>query len=306
MRILIVGCGVIGHVYARGLSGQGHEVTLLGRDPAALQRQQRDGVEFVELRSGRRERLRFKYACGDPGSGHDLIMVAVRNDHLTERVLTQIARWVEESTQLLLFHLGFSGPRLLPAVLPADRVLVGYAISVGGFWSDPGRSVCFDVPPGKNTAVGNLGGGISDRAKEVARLFGDCGFACQLARMPDNVYQTSALIATLAAFDRTCPALLDGRAAAEHCGLLGGAIGDALRVATTMCGRPGRLSAHDFALVGAQQALEFSRLDPVSRTLLVRYFRGGGRSEVDKLYCELVAAADELRVAAPVLSRLAA
>lgn len=306
MRILIVGCGVIGHLYARGLSGRGHDVTLLGRDPAALERFQRDGVEFVELRSGRCEHLQLKYACGDPGRSYDLIMLAVRNDHLTESVLAQIEPWVEASAQLLLFHLGFSGPRLLPAVLPTDRVLVGYAINAGGFWSIPGRRVSFDVPQGKNTAVGGLGEGISERAKEIARVFGEAGFACQVTRMPDNVYQTSALIAVLAAFDQRRPALLDGHASAEDCALLGAAIGDAFHVANGMCSRPRQLSPHDLGLIGAQQALEFSRLDSISRLLLTRYFRGSGRSEADKLYGELVAAAEQLHIAAPALSRLAA
>lgn len=305
MRILIVGCGVIGHLYARGLTGHGHDVTLLGRDPAALERFQRDGVEFVELRTGRREHLRLKYACGDPGRGYDLIMLAVRNDHLSGSVLAQIASWVGESAQLLLFHLGFSGPRLLPADLPMHRVLIGYAINVGGFWAVPGRRICCDVPQGKNTAVGSFGG-IADRAKEVAHLLGESGFACQLTRMPDNVYQTSALIAALAAFDRLHPALLDGHARAEDCALLGAAIGDALRVVNSMCSRPRQFSAHDFGLAGTQQAREFSRLDTTSRLLLMRYFRGSGRSEVDQLYGELVAAAEQQQVAAPALSRLAA
>lgn len=306
MRILIVGCGVIGHLYARGLSRSGHDVTLLGRDPAAVACFQSEGVEFVALRSGQCERLRLKYACGDPGRGHDLIMLAVRNDHLTGGVLEQVASWAGESSQLLLFHLGFSGPRLLPAVLPMHRVLIGYAINVGGFWEAPGRRICFDVPKGKNTAIGTLNEGINDRVKGIAQVFGESGFACQLPRMPDNVYQTSALIAALAVFDRKHPALLDGHSSTEDCALLGNVISDAFRVANGMCLRPRQLSENDFGIVGAQQALEFSRVDPISRALLTNYFRGGGWGEIEKLYGELIDAARQQHVAAPALNSLTA
>lgn len=303
MRILIVGCGVIGHLYARGLDRAGHDVTLLGRDPARLARMQRDGIEFVDLRTRHRERVHLRYACA-VGASYDLVVLALRNDHIDDTVLREAAGWSGDSARLALFQLGFSGPHRLSRYLPGRRTLVGYAMSAGGFWDAPARRLHFDVPPGKNTALGSSGEGVTDAAREIAAVFADAGFPCQLARMPDNVYQTSALVATLAAFDRQCPALLDGTAGPDDIETLGEALGDAMRVADLLGTRPRHVSLRDVALAGRYQAREFACLGPTSRMLLSRYFRGGGEGETAKLYRELLHAGERYGVATPALGRL--
>lgn len=304
MRILIVGPGVIGHIFARGFSRGGHDVTLLGRDDAALERLQRQGVEFVDLRSGRSEHVTLNYASNVGSQTYDLAILALRNDHLTEELVTRAACWVSASGRLLVFQLGFSGPALLQSCVSAQRALLGYAISTGGFWDVPGTRLCVDVPPGKNTAIGSLGEGITESVKEVSDVFFEAGFECQRARMPDNVYHTSALVAALAAFDKHHPELLRGHASAEDRSLLAVALSEALQVADRLCPRPRKLAAQDLSAVGTQQASELARLGPVSRTLLLRYFRGSGVGEIEKLHEDIVHAAHRHGVPIPTLNRL--
>ena len=83
MRILVVGAGVIGSVYAAKLLQAGHEVVLFARS-RRLTDLQAHGLILVEAQSGQRTEL-LTPSIGEVAADErfDLVLVAVRSEQLS-------------------------------------------------------------------------------------------------------------------------------------------------------------------------------------------------------------------------------
>ena len=93
MRILVLGAGVIGSVYAGKLLQAGHEVVLLARGPRLVDLQTH-GLILEDARSGNRSVLPVPSVSEPLADDHfDLVLVPVRADQLasTLPVLTGMA-----------------------------------------------------------------------------------------------------------------------------------------------------------------------------------------------------------------------
>ena len=93
MRILVLGAGVIGSVYAGKLLQAGHRVVLLARDQR-LAELQAHGLVLEDAQSGRRTTLPVSAVATFPAAArYDLVLVPVRRDQLpgTLPVLTAMA-----------------------------------------------------------------------------------------------------------------------------------------------------------------------------------------------------------------------
>jgi len=192
MKILVYGAGVVGSFYAARLHEAGNDVSLLarGRRLEALRTQ---GVVLEPIGEGPRASIALDVAESlEPDDAYDLIIVAVRRNHL-ESVLPALA--ANEATPNVLF-LGnnASGPGEHVAALGRSRVLMGFGGVAGVL--DGARVRYVSSPHGDHgrTVVGELDGTFSSRLQRVAQAFERTSRPIKVERDIDAWLKTHAAV----------------------------------------------------------------------------------------------------------------
>jgi len=195
LRFTIIGAGGVGGCFGAALVQAGHDVTLFARG-AHLDAIRRDGLT---IRSpGRTDVVRV--AATDrtaelPPS--DLAVVAVKSYSLADAI--PVARAVAESgaTVLPLLNGVTAADELIAGGLPRERVLGGIA-----------RVSAARVAPGvverrsdfQSMVVGELGGGLSDRATVIADAFRGARVDARASEIIDvELWQKFVFITAMAA-----------------------------------------------------------------------------------------------------------
>lgn len=123
MRILVLGAGVIGTVYASRLSDAGNEVVLLARG-RRLAELREHGLVVEDAESGRRETYAVTVVGAVPrGDRFGLVLVPVRSEQLssTLQVLTAM-----KDRSPVLFVGNTAGHQLELTAALGDRALFGF------------------------------------------------------------------------------------------------------------------------------------------------------------------------------------
>ena len=192
LRILVIGAGVIGSVYAGLLADAGHDVTVVGRG-GRVDNLRHQGLR---LRSARGMESRHSVSIVDavPDTPLDLVVIAVRR----EQAVFAAAQAGRSNAIDALFFGNFAG--MIPelgASIGSYRALAGFP-GVGGRMERDG-SVTYVVIGQQPTVVGTIGG--SDKAAQsTATTLLEAGFPTKLE--PDiNRWLGShaALVAPMAA-----------------------------------------------------------------------------------------------------------
>jgi 2-dehydropantoate 2-reductase len=133
MRILVLGAGVIGSVYASKLLQAGHEVVLLARGPR-LADLRSHGLIVADAESGKRTAQPVVVVSKPAPDDHfDLVLVAVRAEQL-EVILPVLAGMKDGSDVLFFGNTGNRAPQLWAAL--GERALFGFP-AVGGTRDGP-------------------------------------------------------------------------------------------------------------------------------------------------------------------------
>jgi 2-dehydropantoate 2-reductase len=167
-RVLVIGVGVIGSVYAGQLAQAGHEVSVMARG-RRLHELERGGLRLV--RSGGSE-LRPSVTVLDelPATPFDLVVIAVRRDQAMAAA-QQAARAIAGT--VLLFG-NFAGTLTeLGAVIGTDRALAGFP-GVGGRVEADGLVTYLQIEQ-QPTVVGSIGA-AGAKAKAIAVSLRKAGF----------------------------------------------------------------------------------------------------------------------------------
>ena len=132
MRILVLGAGVIGSVYAGKLLQAGHEVVLLARGPRLVDLQTH-GLILEDAQSGDRSVLPVPSVSEAAGGRFDLVLVPVRAEQFvsTLPVLTEMT----DGSDVLFFGNTASRQAELTAAL-GDRAVFGFP-AAGGSLAGP-------------------------------------------------------------------------------------------------------------------------------------------------------------------------
>ncbi len=173
MRVLVYGAGVLGSLYAARLKGSGHDVTVLARGKR-FDEIERQGIVLEHALKGTRSVTPVALTRDlKPDDRYDLVLVVMRRNQVTE-VLPALA--ANRNSALVVFMvnnpLGYG--HWLQAI-GRDRLLVGFA-GAGGTRVD--GVVYYHVVSSllQPTTFGEPEGGVSERAKALARVFKRAGF----------------------------------------------------------------------------------------------------------------------------------
>ena len=177
MRILVVGAGVIGSVYAARLLEAGHTVTLCARG-RRLGELRDGGLILQDAETGRRTAYEVDAVATTDGVACDLVLVAVRRDQMvgTVPLLANMAADV-------MFFGNAAG--LIETLLRAigKRTLFGFP-AAGGVRED--AVVRFVLIRAQQTMVADSGRLRSARVRSFAQMFESAGFPATISTDPDG------------------------------------------------------------------------------------------------------------------------
>ena len=170
MRILVIGAGVIGSVYAGKLIVAGHEVVLLARG-RRLADLQASGLILEEAQSGQRTALPVTAVVTlDPTDRYDLVLVPVRAEQLTS-TLPLLSSMRDGSDVLFFGNTAGRQAQLVEAL--GSRVLFGFPAAGGTRDGSVVRYVLIDQ---QQTMLGELNGAVTSRVRHLKAMLEDAGF----------------------------------------------------------------------------------------------------------------------------------
>lgn len=170
MRILVLGAGVIGSVYAGKLLAAGHEVVLLARGQR-LADLQADGLILDDAESGRRTTLPVTAVDAlDADHRYDLVMVPVRSEQLAATL--PILSGMTDPCDVLFFGNTAGGHAQLVEAL-GERALFGFP-AVGGVRD--GSVIRYLLIAQQQTMLGEPTGATTRRVQHLQTVLRGAGF----------------------------------------------------------------------------------------------------------------------------------
>ena len=193
MRILVLGAGVIGSVYAGKLLQAGHDVVLLARG-SRLVDLQTQGLILQDAQTGDRSVLPVAAVSEPVADDHfDLVLVTVRAEQLvsTLPVLTGLT----DGSDVLFF--GNTGNRQaeLTATL-GERAVFGFPAAGG---TRDGSVVTYVLISQQKTMLGEPDGTTSPRVRHLQSVLNDAGFPTLIsANIEDWLIAHAAFVVPIA------------------------------------------------------------------------------------------------------------
>jgi 2-dehydropantoate 2-reductase len=180
MRILVVGAGVIGSVYASKLLDAGHEVVLLARG-RRLSDLQAHGLVLEDAESGQRTEVSVP-TLSEPTAGdrYDLVLVPVRAEQLAG-TLPILLGMSDDSDVLFFGNTVMRQAGLIEAI--GERALFGFP-AAGGVRDGP--VVRYVRIRQQKTMVGEANGTTPPRVRQLQEVFSGAGFPTKISANIDD------------------------------------------------------------------------------------------------------------------------
>jgi 2-dehydropantoate 2-reductase len=173
MRVLVIGAGVIGSVYAGHLAEAGHDVALVARG-SRLNDLIRSGLTL--RRSGWSGRPTVTFIEQVPATPRDLVIIAVRR----EQAMVAAAEASRAAAATVMLFGNFAGMTAeLRAAVGTERALAGIP-GVGGK-IEAGGAVSYALITQQPTVVGTIGG-PGESAEPVAATLRQAGLQTAVER----------------------------------------------------------------------------------------------------------------------------
>lgn len=188
LRILVIGAGIIGSVYAARLQAAGYSVTLLARGQhAADLRTNSLLLEDASTGQSATSHLRIIERLA-PVDSYDLALVCVRLDQVVATLPNLAAA---QRIPLLVFLLNNpTGTELLVERLGEERVILGFP-GIGG--TREGTRVCYVLIRQQPTTLGEVDGRITRHLRRLSAMLERAGFPTALSRSMDGWLKTHAV-----------------------------------------------------------------------------------------------------------------
>ncbi len=170
-KILVIGAGVLGSLYAGKLHQAGYDVTLLARGNR-LQELRQSGLLLQEDSSEAIERFAVEVTDRlDEQDAYDLVLVVVRKNQLPS-VLPMLKDHQHTPNVLFLVN-NAAGPEALVEALGKERVLLGFPGAGGQRQEGVVRYRL--VSKAQPTTIGEVDGRMTPRLEQIAQVFRDAG-----------------------------------------------------------------------------------------------------------------------------------
>ena len=194
MRILVIGAGAIGSLFAGKLAGSGKDVTMLARgDRLGVVREH--GLLLCESTASTIERFPVKtIASLAPDDRYDFVLVVVQRTQI-EAVLPLLA--CNQSSNFVFMVNTAAGYQAYVDVVGAERVMIAFP-SAGGEVVD-GKTVVYRIGRGlvrlfQTTTVGELVHTSYDRVGVLARIFREAGIPTVICSHMDDWQKTHVAV----------------------------------------------------------------------------------------------------------------
>lgn len=180
MRILVLGAGVIGSVYAGKLLQAGHDVVLLARG-RRLTDLRTSGLVLEDSESGQRLELPVPvFQSPEADQRYDLVLVAVRAEQLPATL--PVLMGINDGPDVLFFgNIAGHGPALIEAL--GQRAVFGFP-AAGGFLD--GAVVRYVLIGQQRTTIGEPSGATSSRVRRLQTMFSGAGFQTTITANVDG------------------------------------------------------------------------------------------------------------------------
>ncbi len=188
LRILVIGAGVIGSVYAARLQAAGYNVTLLARGQHAADLRA-SGLVLEDVSTGQSTTSHLRIVEQlVPEESYDLALVCVRLDQVAATVPDLAAN---QQIPTLVFLLNNpTGTELLVEQLGSQRVALGFP-GVGG--TREGTRVRYVRIRQQPTTLGEVDGRITPRLRRLSAMLEQAGFPTALSHNMDGWLKTHAV-----------------------------------------------------------------------------------------------------------------
>ena len=186
MKILVVGPGAIGSLFAGMLTSGGHEVWLLGRRREVVDTINREGLTIQQISKGATLRIPVR-ATVDPGDAApaELIVMCAKSPGTLQATRDALPA-AGERTVFLTVQNGLGNVDTMASVVGRERVLAGVT-SNGTTLLGPGsiRHTWMG-----DTTIGELDGQVTERLERVAEAFRQSGIKVAISRSVDLLIWT--------------------------------------------------------------------------------------------------------------------
>lgn len=175
MRILMLGAGVIGSVYAARIYHAGRDITLLARGKR-YEEVNRHGIMLHDILNHEDIIVRVPTVNNlNSDDLYDLIIVTVRLDQL-ERVKVVLKN--HKSSSLIMFMLNYpDNLKKLAEEFPDKKILAGFP-GIGGTFE--GNKINYVQIRQQKTTLGQVNNLRPEKIKEIKEVFEDAGFQVSL------------------------------------------------------------------------------------------------------------------------------
>ncbi len=189
LRILVIGAGVIGSVYAARLQAAGDTVTLLARGQHAADLRT-TGLFLEDAYTGQSTRSHIRIVERlAPDDVYDLALVCVRLDQVAATVADLV---VNQQIPTVVFLLNNpTGTKPLVEELGAQRIVLGFPGIGGTRERTRVRYVRIRQQP---TTLGEVDGRITPRLRQLAIMLKRAGFPVALSHNMDSWLKTHACL----------------------------------------------------------------------------------------------------------------
>ena len=177
MRVMMMGSGGVGGFVGAGLFDTGHDVTFVARG-AHLEAIREHGLCMLSEDGSRRFlQVDVVERPADAGATFDLIVFAVKA-YDTQSAAELLVSAVGDETAVLTLQNGIDSVPMLSSVLGAEHV-IGGATWLTAHIAGPGVIEYQDALV--RAAIGEPGGGVSDRVEAIAEALRGCGIETEVS-----------------------------------------------------------------------------------------------------------------------------
>jgi len=171
MKIVIVGTGAMGSVYAGLLASAGHEVWAIDTWREHVDAMREKGLRVEGASGDRTVRVHATNKAEEVGPC-DLVILATKAMHVATAAESAKAL-LKKETPVLSIQNGLGGPDSAASVLGRERVMVGVVGGFGASMRAPGHA---HHNGWELVRLGEFGGPITPRLKSVEELWRGAGF----------------------------------------------------------------------------------------------------------------------------------
>ncbi len=176
MKIVIVGPGAIGSLFAAFLSKSKEEIWLLDKNKDRAAKINQTGISLEGESGSWQVKVKTSASCAEIGQA-DLIILCVKSFN-TKQALEQIRPLLHQDTKILTLQNGIGNLEIISELAGAERVLAGVT-NEGATLIETGK---IRHAGRGETIIGSVDGKTPVQLRSIREIFNTAGFDCKMSR----------------------------------------------------------------------------------------------------------------------------